>query len=1062
MQRHSKQTKPDHPDNGRNSNKAMDKRKKHLKSKSSQKRQNDKKTEDVTALSATAEPFQPGGASIISEEESPQAQAKSKHPTRNKGRNKKSDNDKKKQSKKEKGKNLTKEQSSASNIKPPNIPQTTNDLNYAAGSKITVLHVAEKPSIAQSISKGLCPSGKINSVGRSLPVHEFNNPSFPKAPNASKVVHRVTSVAGHVFSVDFPSQYQSWESTDPLELFTAPIAKKPCKGSIVKHLQSEAKGVDFIVLWMDCDREGENINFEVLDVTMHLMHGGSNAGSHYDRVYRAHFSAINPSDIMKAYHALGKPDKNQSLSVDARQELDLKVGVAFSRFQTRYFQGRYGDLDSAVLSYGPCQTPTLGFCVQRHVEMETFKPEPYWILDLTLLKSGRSCKALWDGGRTFNKNKIENYLQICSEAELGCIAKVNSVVSKEKKQGRPTPLNTIGLLKACSKALGIGPHTAMQVAERLYLQGYLSYPRTESTKYPASFDIKETLQSQSGDRYWGNYVCDLLHNGVNKPKGGVDMGDHPPITPMRAAGGTLSGDMARVYDLVTRHFIATVSHDAIWQSTKVCIEVDCLGEKGKFSIAGKELVTPGFLAIMMHKQYGDEHEPVEGLREGVEDEEERALPEFSVGEAIPISIGGSSNTRVSSNVKMAPSSSGSRASLSIKELMTTKPSYLTESELISRMEKHGIGTDASISTHIENILKRNYAELMPGRRIAPTKLGLVLCQGYHLIDSSLVLPKIRSDIEAECSRIAKGLANKDDVLRKAIETFQSKFEFFIKNIDKMDVLFGSSFARLADVGKPFTRCGQTRRYLQFIQGPPSRLYNKYTESVYPLPVGGTVKQWNEKRCPVDGCGFELCLYTVGSPARTFPLCPNCFNNPRKEWGELPDGGGSLAENAIDQDDEKKELQQKRLGGKTMTLDCPLQDGHPLISSMAVSPDPDSGGLLILDPTGGQKLKLLSTRSPTTVYLPQCIQKITILDDVNEVLKCHLMRIIFKPGESPLEDGSVKYVCCFPEDEMMQKLIRVFYGSDRLKAQGGRGRGRGGRGRGGGGWGRGGKGRGSRR
>ena len=63
---------------------------------------------------------------------------------------------------------------------------------------------------------------------------------------------------------------------------------------------------------------------------------------------RAYFSAINPSDIQKAYKVLGKPDKNQALSVDARQELDLKVGVAFSRFQTRYFQGRYGDLDRYV------------------------------------------------------------------------------------------------------------------------------------------------------------------------------------------------------------------------------------------------------------------------------------------------------------------------------------------------------------------------------------------------------------------------------------------------------------------------------------------------------------------------------------------------------------------------------------------------------------------------------------------------------------------------------------------------------------------------------------------
>ena len=513
---------------------------------------------------------------------------------------------------------------------PPNQPQTTNSLEYGRGENITVLHVAEKPSIGQAIAHALCPSGGSRS-GKMLPVHDFTGPPFSKAPKASKCNHRVTSVAGHVFNVDFPPQYQSWDSVDPAELFMAPVVKKPCKGSVVKHLQDEARGVDFIVLWMDCDREGENINFEVLDCCMHLMRSGGGS-THYDRVYRAHFSAINPSDIHKAYNALGKPDKCQSLSVEARQELDLKVGVAFSRFQTRFFQGRYGDLDSAVLSYGPCQTPTLGFCVQRHIDIETFKSEPYWLLDLGIMKRGKMCRAVWDSGRSFNMQKVQGLVSVCTKAPR-CMAKVTSMTIKEKKQGRPTPLNTVAMLKACSKALGIGPHAAMQTAERLYLSGYLSCesfllccsalcctpdclskalsnayrcllpqspltlspisansdPRTESTAYPKSFDVHGALKQQCGDNRWGTYVHNLLsHEGPNKSKGGVDMGDHPPIIPCRSAGpGELSGDMARVYDLVTRHFIASVSHDAVWQATKVTVDVDALGNQGQFTIQGK-------------------------------------------------------------------------------------------------------------------------------------------------------------------------------------------------------------------------------------------------------------------------------------------------------------------------------------------------------------------------------------------------------------------------------------------------------------------------------------------
>lgn len=630
--------------------------------------------------------------------------------------------------------------------------------------------------------------------------------------------------------------------------------------------------------------------------------------------------------------------------------------------------------------------------------------------------------------------------------EAGVSATVTNVVTKDKKQARPVPLNTVALLKACSKALGIGPHHAMQVAERLYLSGYLSYPRTESTAYPKSFDTRGTLQQQAGDGRWGAYVRELLEQGPTKSRGGVDMGDHPPITPMRAAGThELSGDMGRVYDLVVRHFIASVSPDAVWRSTKISFAVDALGDKGFFSLAGKELVSPGFLTVLLHMEYGDEVD-----KDGEEDEEERSIPEFVKGETIPIvrsNITGSSGS--SSKVNVAPSQPV-WGSLDVKQKMTSAPGYLTESELIGMMEKHGIGTDASLSTHIENIQKRNYVRLETGRRLMPNKLGLVLVQGYHQIDSSLVLPRVRADIEGQCNKIAKGEMDKEHVLKRAIKIFEEKYQYFVKHIDRMDILFGSSFSKLEDVGKPFTRCGLSHRYLQFIPGPPSRLYNKFTETVYPLPTGGNIKQWSGRNCPVEGCNFELCLYSVGAPPRTFPLCPNCYNSA--DWGLVE----SVDEE--EKEDENKERQIRRMAGKNLVLECPLPDNHPLIDELYVSPDPDSNGVFILDPHFGPKWRLVGTRDATIIHLPKSIDKVTVLDETDEITGCHKIKVQFKTEVSPLEGGETKYTCFFPTDQLLQDASRVYHGSERTAASGrgrgerGRGRvgGRGGRGRGGGG------------
>lgn len=121
------------------------------------------------------------------------------------------------------------------------------------------------------------------------------------------------------------------------------------------------------------------------------------------------------------------------------------------------------------------------------------------------------------------------------------------------------------------------------------------------------------------------------------------------------------------------------------------------------------------------------------------------------------------------------------------------------------MEKHGIGTDASIPTHINNICQRNYVTIGNGRMLIPTKLGILLIHGYQRIDNDLVSSSIRSDMEKELDQIAKGTADFQTILKKNIGYYKAKFTFFMENIQHMDELFNTSFTSLVETGKPFSK-----------------------------------------------------------------------------------------------------------------------------------------------------------------------------------------------------------------------------------------------------------------
>ncbi|XP_060050632.1 DNA topoisomerase 3-beta-1 isoform X5 [Erinaceus europaeus] len=693
----------------------------------------------------------------------------------------------------------------------------------------TVLMVAEKPSLAQSIAK-ILSQGNMSShkgLNGTCSVHEYTG-TFA----GQTVRFKMTSVCGHVMTLDFLGKYNKWDKVDPAELFSqAPTEKKEAnpKLNMVKFLQVEGKGCDYIVLWLDCDKEGENICFEVLDTVLPVM---NQARSNEKTVFRARFSSITDTDICNAMARLGEPDHNEALSVDARQELDLRIGCAFTRFQTKYFQGKYGNLDSSLISFGPCQTPTLGFCVERHDKIQSFKPETYWVLQAKVnADKDRSLLLDWDRVRVFDREIAQMFLNMTkSEKE----AQVEATSKKEKAKQRPLALNTVEMLRVASSSLGMGPQHAMQTAERLYTQGYISYPRTETTHYPENFDLKGPLRQQANHPYWADTVKQLLTEGINRPRKGHDAGDHPPITPMRSATEAELGSEAwRLYEYITRHFIATISYDCKYLQSSISFRIG----PEHFTCTGKTVISPGFTEIMPWQSI-----PLE-----------ESLPTCQRGDAFSV------------------------GEVKLLEKQTTPPDYLTEAELITLMEKHGIGTDASIPVHINNICQRNYVTVESGRRLKPTNLGIVLVHGYYKIDAELVLPTIRSAVEKQLNLIAQGKADYRQVLGHTLDIFKRKFHYFVDSIAGMDELMEVSFSPLAATGKPLSRCGKCHRFMKYIQAKPSRLHCSHCDETYTLPQNGTIKLYKELRCPLDD--FELVLWSSGSRGKSYPLCPYCANHP---------------------------------------------------------------------------------------------------------------------------------------------------------------------------------------
>ncbi|VDM81113.1 unnamed protein product, partial [Strongylus vulgaris] len=309
-----------------------------------------------------------------------------------------------------------------------------------------------------------------------------------------------------------------------------------------------------------------------------MMTGFRRVSSHLHR-----FSEITPRAIVHAARNLGRLDQKTIDAVDCRSELDLRIGAAFTRLQTLHLQQKFAHVINVdgkqvvsygscqfptlgfvverykaierktrkqVVSYGSCQFPTLGFVVERYKAIERFISETYWKLVVNHQRG--DSKILYDD---------------CAEAGQ---AKIETVTKKPKSKYRPQALDTVELEKLAVRKLKMSAKHAMDVAERLYNKGYISYPRTETNKFPPDINLSSLLNKLTSSALWGDFANEILEHGPNPRNGTKTDEAHPPIHPLKhVVDGSLQGDDWRVYELIVRHFLACLSWDAKGQETRV-------------------------------------------------------------------------------------------------------------------------------------------------------------------------------------------------------------------------------------------------------------------------------------------------------------------------------------------------------------------------------------------------------------------------------------------------------------------------------------------------------------
>ena len=625
---------------------------------------------------------------------------------------------------------------------------------------------------------------------------------------------------------------KGWKMEALPYLAYAPIEKLPKEKDIIRSLKNLAKKASSICIATDFDREGELIGSDALSCIKQVNDEAP--------VSRARYSAFTKEEIAHAFSNLAELDENLAAAGESRQDIDLIWGAALTRYLTLVKFAGYGN----VRSSGRVQTPTLALIVARERERLAFVPEDYWVIRGAFGEGDNEFEAPHATAR-FKTEKAA--MLAMSHIEGAKTALVANIEKKKRTVRPPAPFNTTSLMAAAA-AEGLSPARTMRIAESLYMDGYISYPRVDNTVYPSSLNLAEVVRTLSGNPAYAPYCNQLLSKGkLTATRGNKEETDHPPIYPTaKATPDDLPAAEYKLYNLVARRFLATLSDAAIVEGTKVTLEVpgEGSGEREPFAARGDVTVKPGFRAIYPYGLKKDEQ-----------------LPTLTEGETIAF------------------------RGATCQKKQTEPPARYSQGKLIQEMEKLGLGTKSTRHSIIERLYAVKYILNDP---IEPSQLGMAVIDALDAYAPHITHPQMTAELEDGMSSIAAGKTTKEEVVRSSRDLLAQELDALLPVREQVKEALADAVAADAYVGV-CPKCGKdlqirasskTKSMFIGCSGWPE------CDITYPLPKGKIEAQ--EEVCPT--CGMPQVKVTAfRSKPHVKCIDPSCPSNhePDVEVGICP-------------------------------------------------------------------------------------------------------------------------------------------------------------------------------